>query len=282
MWRPSAALSTNAVCCAAAIVALVGAPAALADTAISSNWAGYAAHRAGVRFRSVVAEWQVPAVTCATASPAWSSSWVGLGGYRQRSTGLDQTGTESDCSRTGHPVYVAWYELVPSPARRLPLHVSPGDVMGGLVSAAGRRITITLEDLTTHRGFRRTFDAENVDATSAEWIVEAPSGCTQAGSCQPLPLADFGRVGFASAQAVTRAGRTGAIRSPWWSTTTITLIPGGPRFASAGAPAEAVPTPLSAGASAFSVTYRHTSRAAGDHARRAALPSSVLVARLLR
>ena len=36
----------------------------------------------------------------------------------------------------------------------------------------------------------------NPDTSSAEWIAEAPSQCDGSGSCQPLPLADFGTVQF--------------------------------------------------------------------------------------
>ena len=50
----------------------------------------------------------------------------------------------------------------------------------------------------------------NPDISSAEWIAEAPSTCSQGlSSCTPLPLADFGTVQFTSASATTTDGHTG-------------------------------------------------------------------------
>jgi len=59
------------------------APAALADSTQSSNWAGYAIHRSGVSFTKVIGAWRQPSATCTAGSPAYSSAWVGLGGYSE-------------------------------------------------------------------------------------------------------------------------------------------------------------------------------------------------------
>src|SRR5438046_2912311 len=59
----------------------VAAPSALADAVQSSNWAGYAAHRAGVRFTKVVAAWRQPAASCVRSHRTFSAVWVGIGGY---------------------------------------------------------------------------------------------------------------------------------------------------------------------------------------------------------
>jgi Peptidase A4 family len=40
-----------------------------------------------------------------------------------------------------------------------------------------------------------------IDASSAEWIVEAPSACANARTCAILPLADFSQVAFTGATA---------------------------------------------------------------------------------
>jgi hypothetical protein len=247
-------------------VGLCGAAAASADSTTSSNWAGYAAHRGGVNFKSVTAQWVIPRANCTAGITGYSSAWVGLGGYSESSNALEQTGTEVDCRRSGESIYFAWYELVPSPSHPIFLSVRPGDLMKATVSASGHLVTIALADLSNHRSFRRTIYASQVDTTSAEWIVEAPSDCTSSSDCQSLPLADFGSTSFSSAGATTLNGHTGAIRSPWWATTEIKLVPRAARFVSgviAGAAGEAVPSTLSSSGAAFTVNYEASAQSPG-------------------
>jgi Peptidase A4 family len=249
---------------AARVLALAGsaclglAGPALADSTTSGNWAGYSAHRTGVHFSSVSARWRVPAGACSNG-PTFSSIWVGLGGYSKSSNALEQTGTELDCTRDGQAVYSAWYELVPAAAHDISLEVNPGDLMQAAVSVAGHRVSIRLADLTDHQTFRQTLYAAQLDTTSADWIVEAPSACDNNSDCFTLPLADFGTATVSSGRAVTRSGRAGTIVSRWWGTTTITLRPHNTRvFAgtAASAGAAAIPSTLSAGGSLFSVSYQ--------------------------
>ena len=249
----------------AALTALLTAPAASADRTNSSNWAGYAGHRSGVQFRSVSARWRIPAATCNAGSASYSSIWVGLGGYSHRSKALEQTGTELDCTRGGRAIYSAWYELVPAPSHDLDLRVEPGDAMRATVTARGHQVTLALQDLSSGRSFRRTFTVFRLDRASAEWILEAPSGCDGAGNCFALPLADFGAATFTAAHAVTHSGRAGTVTSPWWGTTAITLRSHGSRlFAGTadGGVALASPSALFSGGSRFRVVY-HASRSPG-------------------
>jgi hypothetical protein len=233
---------------------LWAAPAALAGVT-SANWAGYAAHRPGVRFRYVTGEWQVPTASCTPGAPAFSSNWIGLGGYRENSGALEQTGTETDCSASGRVNYSAWYELVPAAPHSISLGLRPGDLVRGSARAAGGWVTIVLSDLSNGRSFRRSFHPSYLDRTSADWIVEAPSECTHSGRCRTLPLADFGRTSLFAARATTVAGRAGAITSRWWNTTTITLVHGSRSPAGTGSAPEAAPSGLTAGGSAFTVAY---------------------------
>lgn len=237
---------------------LWAAPAALANSTSSANWSGYAVHRTGVRFRSVSGEWRVPTVSCTPGAVGYSSVWVGLGGYSLSSSALEQTGSEADCTRSGRAHYFAWYEMVPAVPHSLSLTVRPGDLIRASVSAAGHQVTIAVSDLTAGRTFRRSFHPSELDITSAEWIVEAPSECTGAGQCFALPLADFGQASLSAANATTTAGRDGAITSPWWNSTEITLVPHSTRlFANmAEPPGEAIPSSLTAGGSAFTVSYQ--------------------------
>jgi hypothetical protein len=241
------------------VVALVGAPVAVANTTRSTNWAGYAIHRAGVSFRQVSATWTEPDATCVPWQPSYSAQWVGLGGYRLSSDALEQTGTEVDCSASGKVVTSAWYELVPAPSKTIALRVSPGDVVHATVTVNGNTVVFSLDDETSHRRFHKTLSTPSIDVSSAEWIVEAPSECLGQYSCQALPLADFGSVPFASASATTVEGIGGSIADHHWGRTTIDLIASTQRMlvarGAAGVSGTAAPSPLTGGGRSFDVTY---------------------------
>ena len=238
---------------------LVGAPAAMANTTRSTNWAGYAIHRAGVSFHKVSATWTEPNATCVPGSPSYSAVWVGLGGYKLTSNALEQTGTEIDCTGAGKVVSSAWFELVPAPSRTISLRVAPGDVIHATVTVTGNRVAIALDDETSHRSFHRTLNAPSIDVSSAEWIVEAPSECLGQYACESLPLANFGSVPFGSATATTLNGAAGPIASGHWGRTTIDLIAANQRMIVArntsGVLGTAMPSRLSGGGSSFDVTY---------------------------
>lgn len=240
------------------LAALVGAPAAVADSTQSSNWAGYAVHRSGVNFTKVTGTWIQPQPTCTGGQPTYSAVWVGIGGYAITSQALEQIGTEADCAAARRVVSSAWYELVPAPSRASKLTIKPGDRVRGTVAVDGNEVTMTLDDLTRRRSFTKRVHAANVDASSAEWILEAPSVCTSAVNCRTLALADFGSAGFSSASAVTTTGHRGSITDRAWTATKISLAATGRQFVShAGASiATAMPSSPSAHGSAFTVTYR--------------------------
>ena len=248
-----------------ALAALAGAPAALADSTQSSNWAGYAVHRAGISFAKVTGTWTQPQATCSGGRPTYSAVWVGIGGYNVTSQALEQTGTEADCTAGGHAVSGAWYELVPAPSRTIKRTIAPGDRVRGTVVVNGNQVTMTLSDLTRHRSFTKRLHVAHVDTTSAEWILEAPTVCTGAASCHMLPLADFGSAGFTAASAVTTTGHRGSITDPEWTATRISLAAGGRQFVSdPGAyMAAAVPSAPGSEGSAFTVTYRGLGTPAG-------------------
>lgn len=241
------------------LATLTCAPAALADTTTSSNWAGYAVHRSGVSFHQVTGSWLQPSVTCTPGKQAFSAFWVGLGGYSATSNALEQVGTEADCSLSGKETLSAWYELVPAPSHVASLKVHAGDLMSASVSVTGHNVALVLSDQTRHVAFRRTFKASSVDLSSAEWIVEAPSNCVTVNSCVTLPLADFGSASFRAARVQTVKGRRGTISNPGWNTTKIKLAPGTRRFAiyrgSGSSFGTATPSPLTAGGSSFEVAF---------------------------
>ena len=242
-----------------AVALALAAPAALADTTDSSNWAGYAVHRSGVRYREVAAVWKQPSVKCTAGEPSYAAAWIGLGGYSVSSSALEQIGTEVDCSVAGQVRSSVWYELVPGPSRAVKLTVRPGDLIEATVKVVGHTVWVSLDDLTGHRSFTKTLHASSVDVSSAEWIIEAPSDCINATVCQTLPLANFGSATFGGAAAVSSIGQAGSISSRAWGATKINLVQGGRRFVSSGVPPSltgaALTSALAARGTSFTVTY---------------------------
>ncbi|MGZ4234901.1 MAG: G1 family glutamic endopeptidase [Solirubrobacteraceae bacterium] len=221
------------------------------DTASSANWSGYVA--GGTQFSSVSGSWVEPEANCSSGQ-GYSSYWVGLGGAGNESQALEQTGTEMDCSDTGSGSHHAWYELVPAAPVDLDLNISAGDHMTGKVTVSGSNVTISLSDETTGQSATKNLQMDNPDVSSAEWIAEAPSQCDGSG-CQPLPLADFGKVSFSNSTA-TANGHTGTISDSNWSSQAVQLDGGaGGGFVSDSSSATAAPSSLSSDGSSFSVSY---------------------------
>ena len=245
----------------------------MANTTKSTNWAGYAIHRAGVTFRQVSGTWTQPSATCVAGQPAYSAAWVGLGGYQPTSRALEQIGTELDCNAAGKVRSSAWYELVPAASTTISLPVSPGDVMRATVTVTGHRVVVDLQNLTEHHSFHRVLHAASIDVSSAEWIIEAPSECISSLACHALPLANFGLLTFDSASAVATTGRPGAIVNRRWGRTKIKLTGGAQPAILARSMTDvagtAVPSRLRGGGTVFDVTYATV----------AAQPSSGLVRR---
>jgi hypothetical protein len=236
--------------------AVVAAPAAAEST--SSNWAGYAVMRDGVRFARVSGAWTMPRVDCSSAETRWSAVWVGLGGYTDNSPALEQIGTEADCDRSGRAHYSTWYELVPDVAHSARLRVHPGDRIAASVTVNGRRVRLRLSNRTTSRAFTRVLRADAIDLTSAEWIVEAPSACPGTSAdegCRIMPLADFGTTRITEARVVTTDGRSGTIDDDAWDVEQIHLRSHDDRFGPREPTAGATTGPLSPSGRAFTVRY---------------------------
>lgn len=244
-----------------AVPGLLALPAgASAATVTSSNWAGYAV--IGNSFRHVAGAWRVPAGNCNDGIATFSAAWVGLGGYSETSKALEQTGTEIDCSASGRATYSAWYELVPAGSRAIRMTVRPGDRMSASVDVSGNRVVMALRNVTRGTSFSKTARMASPDVSSAEWIIEAPSGCDRSGSCQQLPLGDFGTIAFAQGRATAAAGHTGTIGDAAWSATRLNLSQtstGGGRFNSIASARGALTSALGTGGNAFSVSYQTSS-----------------------
>jgi hypothetical protein len=247
--------------------------AAVARAAVSTNWAGYVSkgHGESGRFGRVVGSWTQPTSSCARAV-TYSAFWVGLGGYSAGSGKLEQTGTEADCTKSGRPLYDAWYEVLPSPPVQARLAVRPGDVIAASVTTNQTGVALHLRNLTTGRQFHKQVHMHNPDASTAEWIAEAPSECGNS-DCHTLPLTNFGTVSFAGA-ATESGGYVAGISSTRWIALEIELQGDFAGFTANTGPifAGAAPTPLTSSASAFSVTWKEVSAPAPSSTERIGPP----------
>ena len=227
--RLTGAATACLLCCLTLAVggpaAATGATSAEASSAVSSNWAGYVAQpgqATGSSFASVSGTWTVPSVICVRGHASYSAVWVGLGGYKETASSLEQVGVDADCSHGGHASYTSWYELLPAAPISLKLGIHPGDQISASVTARGHRVTLRLRNLTSSKRFSTSRRVRRIDLSSAEWIVEAPSECTSSEACSTLTLSNFGDVLFTNASA-TASGHTGPISDPLWSATALEL-----------------------------------------------------------
>jgi hypothetical protein len=257
------ALLGASVCCLAVAAQASAAPRGrlhATSQEVSDNWAGYVvtAHKP---FRRVIGAWVQPKVTCAGAPHRYSAFWVGIGGFTKDAQGLEQVGTEADCSG-GHSSSYAWYELLPAGEVSVPLKVHSGDRMAASVTINGAVVALHLHDLSTGASYGKQVRTSSPDTSSAEWIAEAPSVCASGSTnCQTLPLADFSRVTFSGATAATRGGGMSPVDSPSFHVTAVRLEASGVRLGIPGraiissSSAQATPGALAKSGSSFTVTW---------------------------
>jgi hypothetical protein len=233
------------------------------DSISSANWAGYGVTSlpfgATKSFTNVAGTWVQPAVTCTAGPPSYSAFWVGLGGLTVDSTALEQIGTESNCAADGTASYDAWYEIIPAPPVPLKLVVRPGDTIAAVVTISGKTVKFRIQNLTLHTVVNKKTKMRTPDLSSAEWIAEAPSSCTDQNHCTTLPLANFGTINFVGA-AATASKHTGLIADTSWNQDTIELDakPGSfGNFTGGNTSASAIPSALTS-FGGFSVAWQAT------------------------
>lgn len=180
---------------------------------VTRGWAGYVVRAGNRSFSHVTASWTQPRVVCNRPGSS-AAFWIGLGGARAGSQSLEQIGTSGDCSDRAVVSYSAWYQLFPAPPVELPLRVGPGDQLTAEVSVSAGIVGLSLRNDSSGSSFSTKIWMRAPEVDSAEWIVEAPSGCFT--SCAPLPLADFGTARFTNA-ATSVDAHTGTIGDWAWS-----------------------------------------------------------------
>jgi hypothetical protein len=161
------------------------------STTVSLNWSGYAVtNKKG--FTYVHTTFVQPTITCTGAADQWTSNWSGLDGYN--SDTVEQDGTFAHCGGSDNmtPKYEAWYEMYPANSVSV-FAVHPGDIIDSSVTYANGVFTLTISDLSTGKSSGTTATCATCERTSAEWIIERPELCNNAGTkCFLTELADFG------------------------------------------------------------------------------------------
>jgi thiol-disulfide isomerase/thioredoxin len=162
-------------------------------TTISENWSGYAV--AGSKpYTYVHSTFVQPTITCPGVADQWTSNWVGLDGYNDQT--VEQDGTAAWCGGANDttPKYEAWYEMYPANSVNV-FAVHPGDIIDVSVSYSDSTsdFTLTVSDLSTGKTATDTATCADCARASAEWIIERPALCNNAGTkCFITELADFG------------------------------------------------------------------------------------------
>ena len=165
----------------------------------SRNWSGYVA--SGTKeFDCVEATWIQPTIGCRSSSTVSAVYWVGLGGYGQEA--LVQIGTESTCTQ-GEASAAVWRQSLPDErySIRASLDISEGDRIWAQARwLSGSRYRLALSDLTTRGHFAIEITNTALKRSSAEWIVESPSGgCPD--HCRTLKMPNFSTFRFRTAWA---------------------------------------------------------------------------------
>lgn len=225
----------------------------------STNSAGYAVARKHTRFRFVQATFFVPYVNCSATrlvdnkKAAYSSDWVGLGGFVGTSESVEQDGINANCSASGHASYRAWYAMYPRGVTTKAVEIRGGDSVTASVyyNEATAVFTLTVADTTTGGHFTVTTTCQHTNACpreSAEVITSAPT-TTKDGKLTVRPLADYGAVSYTAIAITSRSGERGGLRSAHWTATRIVQAKG----------SHVIARSTWIGADTFDVYWRHPS-----------------------
>lgn len=224
--------------------AIVGAPPI--GTTSLSYYAGYSSYLFGGGFSRITGTWVVPKATCDGAVSTVMFAWVGLDDNGSKY--LEQAGTGDYCIKGSTTAYYySWYEMFPKPSIASSLVVRAGDTVRTTVSVTGSTFAFAIENLTTHKTFRKSISQTHAARLAAYWIVESPWNGTSAAHL--WPLTKFAPITIKSASA-TAAGHTRAINSSGWNMTLRWTMKYGRTI-------KASTSGLNYAANAFTVTWHH-------------------------
>jgi Peptidase A4 family len=139
--------------------------------------------------------------------------WAGLDGYNTDT--VEQDGTFAHCGGSGNttPKYEAWYEMYPANSVNV-FAVHAGDIIDASVSYASGLFSLTVSDLSTGKTSTTTATCSSCARASAEWIIERPELCNNAGTkCFLTELADFGTSTMSGNEAQVTGGTSKASRA---------------------------------------------------------------------
>ena len=184
----------------------------------STNWSGYVV--TGGPYTEVNGTFSVPRVSSSAACDDHISAWVGIGGFKSGDTSLIQAGVDESMRdpntgscRPGSFFIWPWWEVLPQSETQVvrwedgtAAQVGPGDhltVTVAKVSGSAWGITITDQPSSGPTETFRTVKSFSGPASSAEWIVEAPTSPSgQVFNLAPFdPAVSFSALGVAGHQA---------------------------------------------------------------------------------
>jgi hypothetical protein len=160
----------------------------------SHNWSGYASTSG--TFTGVTGTWTVP-VPGINGTPGVGATWVGIGGVGSHD--LIQAGTQDVAAGGGQAQFQTWIEMLPAASQQVPVAVVPGDSVTVSIDEQGAgsgNWQISITNNTSGQTYQTNVQYASSES-SAEWIMEAPSG-----SSGVLPLDNFTSVSFTAGSAI--------------------------------------------------------------------------------
>ena len=182
-------------------VAAAPTPSSTVPSSLSTNWSGYVL--TGGPYTGATGTFTVPSLSSASQDGT-TSEWVGIDGTSSSNPSIIQAGiTEKYTAATNDVLVYAWIELYPQPAVFAPLVVNASDkVTVTIAQSSAGTWSVQLTDATSGQTYSES-DPWSGPATSAEWIVEAPTDAT---SGQVENLATFSPVTFSGLAIDPAAG----------------------------------------------------------------------------
>ena len=196
--------------------------------AFSTNWSGYAAQTDLEKPDSnvvsmVCAIWQVPEIDTNSAANSAVAIWVGIDGFSIDSPSIQQVGIIASYNgfRTTYTGFVATHPESAFSLDGFPLN--PNDLIGAEIEyTSNDNFDFYLMNINEEVYTKISMKVPGAKRNSAEWIIEAPTTCTNKG-CSVTPLANFGTLPVILCEAKIDSV-TGNINDNTWDHTPIIMV----------------------------------------------------------